>query len=92
MFTGFTSTSCEESKALAFAYQATKKEGQVPVLFVMDTNHDGGYRKAYLHDNTLSAFPGEQEYLIGATSWMVQDIKPKVLKEYNSETFEVTEV
>ena len=56
-FTGFTSTSCEEKKALEFAYPATKKQGQVPVLFVLDTDHRGGRNKAYLNHEDLSAFP-----------------------------------
>ena len=40
-FTGFTSTSCEEKKALVFAYQA-KLRGLVPVLFVMEAKYDKG--------------------------------------------------
>ena len=40
-FTGYTSTSCEEKKALEFSYNAMLL-GQVPVLFVMDTDHYNG--------------------------------------------------
>ena len=38
-FTGFTSTSCEEDKALEFAYRYGTAPGNVPVLFVMNTRH-----------------------------------------------------
>ena len=68
-FTGFTSTSCDRVTALKFAYQATQRPGMVPVLFVMDTDHDDGYGKAFLHDGSLSAFPKEKEYLIGEVDW-----------------------
>merc|ERR1712110_867104 len=88
-FTGFTSTSCEEKKALVFAYQA-KLKGLVPVLFVMDTDHDDGERKAFLHDNESSAFPDEKEYLIGWKSWTVTAIKREKRKEVEGNRFEVT--
>jgi hypothetical protein len=39
-FTGFTSTSCDEEKALMFAHQAHVK-GQGPVLLVLDARHWG---------------------------------------------------
>jgi len=64
-FTGFTSTSCEEDKALEFAYRYGTAPGNVPVLFVMNTYHRDGDHRAYLHDNNVSAFPAEQEYLLG---------------------------
>ena len=91
-FTGFTSTSCEEKKALEFAYGATKKEGEVPVLFVLDTKHDNGNHKTYLNHKGLSAFPNEQEYLIGYGYWDVMSIKEKVPKVWRSQKFEVTEI
>ena len=58
----------------------------------MDTGHWGGENKAYLHDKGLSAFPEEQEYLLGVTYWEVTDIKPKVSKKLGPVTFEVTEI
>merc|ERR1712110_563904 len=91
IFTGFTSTSCEEKKALVFAYQA-KLKGLVPVLFVMDTAHNYGKFKAFLHDKESSAFPEEKEYLIGYKFWKVTSIKPKVRKKTKKGEFEVTEV
>ena len=90
-FTGFTSTSCEEKKALVFAYQA-KLKGLEPVLFVMDTDHFHGWNKAFLHDKESSAFPEEKEYLIGPKRWTVTAIKPKVRKKIKKNKFEVTEV
>ena len=90
-FTGFTSTSCEEKKALVFAYQA-KLKGLEPVLFVMDTEHDDGMFKAFLHDKESSAFPEEKEYLIGPKEWIVTEIKPKVRKKIKNVEFKVTEV
>ena len=63
-FTGFTSTSLERGAALQFAYTALAK-GEVPVLFVLEARHTDGYRKAFLHDEALSAFPEEKEYLLG---------------------------
>ena len=85
-FTGFTSTSCEEKKALVFAYQA-KLKGLEPVLFVMDTAHYVGLDKAFLHDKESSAFPEEKEYLIGAKKWTVTAIKPKVRKKIGKVKF-----
>ena len=67
-----------------------KREGQVPVLLVLDTWYFYGQHKAYLHDKALSAFPGEQEYLLGFGEWKVTAIKPKVLKEHKSNKLEVT--
>ena len=58
----------------------------------MDTMHRNGFDKAYLHDEGLSAFPDEQEYLLGYIDWKVKDIKPKVSKQLGSKTFEVTEI
>jgi len=88
-FTGFTSTSCEKEQALPFAYQATQRKGLVPVLFVMDTDHAGGWHKAYLHDGSLSAFPKEKEYLIGDVRWKVNDIKKERI-EFRGQPIEVT--
>ena len=48
--------------------------------------------KAYLHNEGLSAFPDEQEYLVGLAFWKVKEIKPKVTKQLGSKTFEVTEI
>ena len=58
----------------------------------MDTAHLMGLYKAYLHNEGLSAFPDEQEYLLGNTFWIVTSIKPKVRKQLGSKTFEVTEI
>ena len=38
-FTTVTSTSCKKEFAIPFAFPATQKEGQVPVLLVMDQPH-----------------------------------------------------
>ena len=38
-FTTVTSTSCKKEFAIPFAFPATQKEGQVPVLLVMDVPH-----------------------------------------------------
>ena len=87
-FTGFTSTSCVKEIAMQFAHQATQRKGLVPVLFVMDTYHYQGKDKAFLHDESLTAFPGEKEYLLGDVSWKVQDIKKEILK-FRDQPFEV---
>ena len=58
----------------------------------MDAMHNDGWHKAYLHDEGLSAFPDEQEYLLGWSQWKVTQIKANVVKQLGSETFEVTEI
>ena len=90
--TGFTSTSCEEKKALEFSYAASLKPDLVPVLFVMEAKHWDGAYKAYLHDHTLTGFPGEQEYLLGFAKWKVTAVRPGVTKEFVFGDFEVTEI
>ena len=65
-FTGFTATSLLKKVALEFAWKGSQRPGQVPVLFVMKVEHKGGeIDKAFLHDQSLSAYPKEQEYLLG---------------------------
>ena len=89
-FTGFTSTSCEKEQAMVFAYKATQKKGMVPVLFVMDTEHENGSGKAFLHDGSLSAFPKEKEYLIGDVDWTVKKIAKEPLESPSGKPFMVT--
>mgnify|MGYP002526425831 CR=1 FL=1 len=79
-FTGFTSTSYDKEVALKFTHQATQRQGQVPVLFVMDVKHGGGMWKASLHDGSLSAFPEEKEYLIAMIGWEITGIKQEPQK------------
>ena len=80
-FTGFTSTSVVKDSAVVFTYQmGFLKEGQVPVLLVMDVKHMSGVDKAFLHDSRSSAFPKtEQEYLIGQAAWCVTEISEEEL-------------
>ena len=91
-FTGFTSTSCEEDKALEFAYRYGTAPGNVPVLFVMEAEHGYGGDNAYLHDNNVSAFPKEQEYLLGYAAWKVTAVKPDIEKDFGLGPFTVTEI
>ena len=80
-FTGFTSTSVVKDSAVVFTYQmGFLKEGQVPVLLVMDVEHYDGRCKAFLHDSRSSAFPKtEQEYLLGTAHWQVTEISEEEL-------------
>ena len=89
-FTGFTSTSCVREKAMPFAYKyghLERKSGQVPVLLVMDVMHyEGGRCKAFLYDSRCSAFPEEEEYLLGSASWFVTQVSEETL-EYRKKRF-----
>lgn len=46
------------------------------MLFVLKAWHKDGTSKAFLYDDDLSAFPGEQEYLVAALRWRVDGIEP----------------
>ena len=63
----------------------------MPVLLVMDTMHDNGGYKAFLHDPSCCAFPEEKEYLLGLTSWRVTKITNETL-EYDAIPYDVTVV
>ena len=41
----------------------------IPVLFQMECSYDEGTYKAYLYDEEHSAFPDEQEFLVGGIGW-----------------------
>ena len=88
-FTAFTSTSIKGGVAVKFAYQALARD-LVPTIFVLETNNDEGRGKAFLHDETLSAFPGEQEYLIGPNAWKVTKMEEKKLKLPGRKKFKAT--
>ena len=47
----------------------------MPVLFVLKTEHRYGNNKAYLNTGDLSAFPEEEEYLVGGYGWEVKKIE-----------------
>ena len=75
---------------MEFAYQASLKEGQVPVLFVLKIRHrEDGEGRAYLHDENSSAHPEEEEFLLGDIRWEVFRIE-KETEEYEEEPLEVT--
>ena len=74
---------------MKFTYQCgylKRRSGQVPVLLVMDRGHGGGINKAFLHDSRCSAFPEEEEYLLGSASWFVTQVSEETL-EYNGKKF-----
>ena len=73
---------------MQFAYQSQlkKKKGQVPVLLVMDVDHDDGDDKAFLYDSRCSAFPDEKEYLLGGATWQVTKVAEETL-EYSGKEF-----
>ena len=58
----------------------------------MDVRHCRGYNKVYLHDNNVSAFPEEQEYLLGLGVWVVTAVKPDIEKDFGLGPFTVTEI
>ena len=71
-FNSFTSTSVTESVARKFIKNA-KAPGKVPCLFKMELL-DRGYDKAYLHSTEYSAFPEEEEVLLGLAYWVVKEV------------------
>ena len=74
---------------MQFAYQCgqlKRGSGQVPVLLVMDVEHDYGSYKAFLYDSRCSAFPDEKEYLLGNAHWTVTRVSEETL-EYKKKVF-----
>ena len=62
----------------------------IPVLFVMKMKHrEDGRGRAFLHDESHSAFPDEKEFLIGPKAWSVTGIEKESL-EFRGQPFEVT--
>lgn len=62
-FNGFTSTTVNKQIAIQFATQ-NSKEGSVPVIFEIYLRPNG-FGKQFLDDKTLTAFPNEEEVLVG---------------------------
>ena len=50
-----------------------KAPGKVPCLFKMELL-DRGIEKAYLHSTEYSAFPEEEEVLLGVAEWVVKEV------------------
>ncbi len=61
----------------------------MPVLLVLNVDHNDGKKKAFLHDSSCCAFPEEKEYLLGLIGWMVTKITEETL-EYEAIPFDVT--
>ena len=57
----------------------------MPVLFVMNFH---GCDAAYLNNHETSAFPEEQEYLLGSAGCVVKGIE-SVIKTYEGEKMEI---
>ena len=56
----------------------------------METGHNHGGGKAYLHSEELSAYhKKEKEYLIGNVPWLVMKVQEETLT-YNSKSFKAT--
>jgi len=57
-------------------------------MFEMKTIFSNGEFQAFLNSNETSAFPEEQEYLIGAQGWTVRGIDQET-KMYKGKPMEV---
>ena len=62
---------------MTFALQAVKKNPTtlVPVIFRIETRYYYGRHKAYLNSEELSAYPEEQECLLGDTALKVTGVE-----------------
>ena len=64
-FTAFTSASLDKGIAIGFAKNSASETGNTPVIFEIYIGSGRDWGMQYLNQDSLSAFPHEQEVLIG---------------------------
>ena len=62
----------------------------IPILLKMEMEYGSGGSRVFLHDGGVSAFPEEQEFLIGQIKWVVQELREEPVRRRDGSDHTVT--